>query len=113
MDRNCVPAFSVIFLGSDFGHAVGIDGLIKTTSDGGGTWADQPSGVSGFLRDIFFIDASLGVIVGESGLILRSTDGLAWSTQSSGVSKNLVHVHFASNLVGLAVGEDGTDSKYN
>jgi photosystem II stability/assembly factor-like uncharacterized protein len=97
----------VAFTDPTHGYAVGTNGTIRTTSNGGNTWSPQASGTSRFLRDVYFSDATHGTIVGESGLILRTTNGTTWTPQTSGTTQHLVHVHFLNNSVGMASGQGG------
>jgi photosystem II stability/assembly factor-like uncharacterized protein len=97
----------VSFTDSNHGYAVGTNGVIRTTANGGASWSSLTSGTSRFLRDVYFSDATHGVIVGESGLILRTTDGVTWNPQTSGTVEHLVHVHFLDNNIGIATGEAG------
>ena len=103
---------SQVLLGVSFtdinnGYAVGTNGVIRVTSNGGITWGSQASGTSRFLRDVYFSDATHGIIVGESGLILRTIDGATWNPQTSGTVQHLVHVHLLNNSVGMATGQGG------
>jgi photosystem II stability/assembly factor-like uncharacterized protein len=97
----------VSFTDSNHGYAVGTNGAIRTTANGGASWSSLASGTSRFLRDVYFSDATHGVIVGESGLILRTTDGVSWNPQTSGTVQHLVHVHFLDNNIGIATGQGG------
>jgi photosystem II stability/assembly factor-like uncharacterized protein len=97
----------VTFTDANHGYAVGTNGVIRTTANGGATWSAQASGTSRFLRDVYFSDATHGTIVGESGLILRTTDGANWTPQTSGTLQHLVHVNFVNNDVGVACGQGG------
>jgi photosystem II stability/assembly factor-like uncharacterized protein len=61
------------------GVAVGLNGLIVTTADGGETWTRQP--VEGLARHIFDVrwDGQRWVAVGDKGLLLfGAADGTAW-----------------------------------
>jgi photosystem II stability/assembly factor-like uncharacterized protein len=99
---------SAVLLGVAFkGYAVGTNGVIRVTTNGGSSWAAQTSGTLRFLRDVYFSDATHGTIVGESGLILRTTDGTTWTLQTSGTLQHLVHVNFVNNNVGIACGQGG------
>ena len=97
----------VAFTSINNGYAVGTNGTIRITSNGGISWSSQPSGTNRFLRDVSFSDSTHGVIVGESGLILRTTDGATWNQQVSGTTQHLVHVHLLNNSVGMASGQGG------
>lgn len=60
------------------------------------------------LRDIYFVDERIGWAVGDSGVILKTTDsGESWSAQNSGVKALLFSVHFSDTLNGWACGEAG------
>ncbi len=58
------------------GFAVGSVGRILHTTDSGATWTDQTSGSSANLHDVSFAsDALRGIAVGDTGVILRTTNG--------------------------------------
>jgi hypothetical protein len=61
------------------GTAVGDNGTILHTSDGGSTWVPQTSGTTKNLYGLNFSNSSTGTIVGEDGTILRTTTGGATS----------------------------------
>jgi photosystem II stability/assembly factor-like uncharacterized protein len=69
----------IYFVSSNLGFAVGYDGTIINTTNGGGSWSLQNSGVSCPLLRICFSNASTGFAVGgefESfGVILKTTSG--------------------------------------
>jgi photosystem II stability/assembly factor-like uncharacterized protein len=72
-------------------------------------WIQQTSNTTKMLRSICFTDENTGIIVGDSGTILKTTDGgLTWSSISSGTTKNLNSVDFPNALTGFAVGNSGT-----
>ncbi len=96
---------SVVLVSPTTGWAVGDNGTILKTTDGGATWATQTSSFTGDLEGLFFIDESNGTIVGSDG-ILRTTDGgSTWEVSSSAVSLNSVSFSNANN--GVAVGGSG------
>ena len=93
------------------GWAVGRNGTILATTDGGAQWATQTSGTSNALGGVAFAsDGRHGWAVGRNGTILATTDGGAqWATQTSGTSNDLGGVAFASDgRHGWAVGDNGT-----
>ena len=54
-------------------------------------------------------DYHIRFVVGENGVILRTTNaGATWTSQTSGVSETLFAVSFAGRQNGCAVGEDGS-----
>src|SRR5262249_44784993 len=58
------------------GFAVGFGGRILHTTDTGITWIDQTSGTSANLNDVSLVsDALTGIVIGEGGIILRTTNG--------------------------------------
>lgn len=89
--------------------AVGSNGLILRTVDGGATWATIPSGVTNGLYGVAW-GLAFGyagwAIVGENGLILISDTGEVWTLVTPIVSESLFAMTFAG--VFIAVGEAGT-----
>ncbi|PYL76868.1 MAG: hypothetical protein DMF26_05475 [Verrucomicrobia bacterium] len=58
------------------GFAVGWGGRILQSTDMGITWTDETSGTSANLNDVSFVsDGLTGIAVGDSGTILRTTNG--------------------------------------
>ncbi len=71
-------------------------------------WVWQPSGTTKNLRGVFFTDAYHGIVVGDGGTILRTTNGgLFWGIQYSGVTQNIQSVAFGDSSNGIAVGDSG------
>ncbi len=72
-----------------------------------GSWSVKTYG-SGICRDIFFPDTSYGWAVGDSGKIMRSTNGgLSWANQTSPIIRNLYAVYFIDRNTGFAAGAAG------
>jgi photosystem II stability/assembly factor-like uncharacterized protein len=58
------------------GFAVGSGGRTLHSTDMGGSWVGQTSGTSANLYDVSFAsDALTGIVVGDGGVILRTTNG--------------------------------------
>ena len=55
--------------------AVGGSGTVVSSTDWGGTWHYQYTDFKGILYGVCFTDANFGVAVGESGLIMTTTNG--------------------------------------
>ncbi len=55
------------------GVAVGSHGAAYVTLDAGATWTDRSTGLDGFLGDVIFEDDHTALIVGEGGLVARTT----------------------------------------
>ncbi|UMY67158.1 MULTISPECIES: YCF48-related protein [unclassified Flavobacterium] len=72
-------------------------------------WTPQSSGTSQPLNDVFCLTPEEVVVVGESGTILKTTNGgTSWSTRASGSASSLYRVQFLDALQGVAVGSGGT-----
>jgi photosystem II stability/assembly factor-like uncharacterized protein len=105
----------VSFVDQNHGWAVGENGTIVATSDGGATWSAQASGTTDVLAGLSFVDQSHGWAVGGSGtiggvgrVVATSDGGATWRTQSSGTSAFLEGVSFVDPTHGWAVGDGGT-----
>jgi photosystem II stability/assembly factor-like uncharacterized protein len=111
-----VDSASTIMLGialidSNNVYAVGHDGVVLNTKDGGLTWIKNIVDSSQTLYGVSFPDVQNGTIIGDHGLILRTTDGgLSWSKSRQDSSKlaPLLAVSFVDNNAGTVVGGGGT-----
>jgi len=71
-------------------------------------WNPQTSGTSTHLYGVSFADRYNGWAVGESGIIIHTSNGgKNWSAQSSGITSVLNSVCFFNKLKGWAVGNSG------
>ncbi len=94
---------------SSIAWAVGYDGEVQRTINGGDTWFFQFSGTSEYLYSVDFVDVSYGWAVGDNGTIQYTSDGGDdWNAQSSGSSEELRSVDFVDTSSGWAVGRSGT-----
>lgn len=85
--------------------AVGDNGTIIKSVDGGVTWKKIYSGTSSRLYDVDFTDVNIGYIAGGSGIILKSTDGgETWTKLVSGTSNSLYSVKFINANTGWISG---------
>src|SRR6266545_4946429 len=70
------------------GAAVGIDGTIYATIDGGATWIVRPSGTTAPLASVSFSNSNTGMARGADGTTLRTINsGATWTVQSEGTTK--------------------------
>jgi photosystem II stability/assembly factor-like uncharacterized protein len=85
--------------------AVGNDGFIVYSNNGGTTWQLQVSGTIEALQFIYGRGSELWTL-GVGGTILHSPDGQTWKPQSSGTERALYSV-FGSGPLLIAVGKLG------
>ena len=94
--------------GEDRAYAVGDDGTIVATVDGGDHWAAQSVPVTNDLRGVDFLDEAFGYAVGASGRILRTSNaGGSWVKLASGASLALNGVDVIDATRASAVGREG------
>ena len=99
---------AVHFVDPMVGHAVGPNGFITRTEDGGQSWTPQWSGITTALNDVHFVDANNGLAVGFGGTILRTVNGGAtWAPATVPAAPELFGVRFATSSVVVAVGASG------
>ena len=99
---------AVAFADGQHGWAVGWDGTIVATSNGGSAWSAQTSGTSEDLRGVAFADPTHGWAVGRYGTVIHTTNGgVTWTSQSPGTSWTLDDVECISATTAWAVGQDG------
>jgi C1A family cysteine protease/photosystem II stability/assembly factor-like uncharacterized protein len=99
---------AVAFADGQHGWAVGWDGTIVATSNGGGAWTPQTSGTTEDLRGVAFADASRGWAVGRYGTLLHTTNGGgAWAPQTPGTIWTLDDIDCVSATTAWAVGQEG------
>ncbi len=71
-------------------------------------WLCQENAAGNNLYKIFFTNENDGYAVGDSGLILRTTNGgINWSSKSCGSSNNLLSIFFIDESTGWTVGDKG------
>lgn len=97
----------VFFLNESVGWAVGGEGAILHTEDGGRTWTAQQSKQTENLLSVAFADSKIGDAVGVKGTILRTSNGgRTWEKQVSGTDNSLIRVAVAGSDVAWAIGQD-------
>lgn len=86
--------------------AVGANGTILATSNGGEDWNMQNSDASKTLRDIQFFDGQIGWAIGDSGTVVSTTDGgEIWTAIETGVDENLRSIEMLDAMTGWVVGD--------
>ena len=77
-------------------------------------WVKQNSRTSANLTAVAFVDTNTGTVVGDGGVILRTTNGgAAWIRQESGTTSALLAVSLIDSNIGTAVGDGGTILRTN
>jgi photosystem II stability/assembly factor-like uncharacterized protein/subtilisin-like proprotein convertase family protein len=107
------PVFfsSVDFVNKNEGWAVGDNGTIRHTINGGATWTTQTSPVSGSVDKVFFLDENNGWIASLDswGQIAHTTNGgKDWIKQTNPTLNKIADVFFITPEKGWAVGMDST-----
>jgi photosystem II stability/assembly factor-like uncharacterized protein len=98
---------SIRFVDSLYGWAVGGEGTVIASTNGGNNWVLQERKTTQKLTSVFFVNRNIGWIVGLSGTILKTTNGgTNWSTQFSGTNRPLFGLFFIDENNGWI----GTDS---
>jgi photosystem II stability/assembly factor-like uncharacterized protein len=109
---------AVQFVDGNEGWAVGDEGAIWHSIDGGKTWERQPTGTRASLRAVHFLNPFTGWVVGReelphgggsTGVILTTSDGgLKWQRVGTNVLPGLHCIRFFDDKFGVVAG-DGSD----
>ena len=112
---NDAGVHAVQFIDPSEGWAVGDDGVIWHSIDGGANWERQKSGTRASLRSVHFITPYTGWAVGRTeiangggsvGVLLRTTDGgLHWDEIGANVMPGLHTIHFFDEMSGFVCGD--------
>ena len=105
----------VTFAGAGQVWAVGYGGIIQHSTDGGATWAGQPSGLDAYLWSVSFGDERHGWVGGAQAsgtyddLVLGTTDGgITWTDDTpSGLTDSLTNASFVDAAHGWIGTDDG------
>jgi photosystem II stability/assembly factor-like uncharacterized protein len=93
------------FVDGSLGWAVGSDGLIMHTTDGGAAWEPQASGVQAPLRGVSFADGQRGLAVGDHVVLATSDGGSHWVPVDTGFDAVWTAVASRDALHAWIVGE--------
>lgn len=115
-DDACLHA--VQFVDKDEGWAVGDEGVVWHTIDGGKSWERQPTGVRASLRSLHFLTPYTGWVAGRqeqphgggsTGVLLFTSDGgIKWRQLTLADFPGLECIRFIDETTGYIVG-DGTE----
>lgn len=109
----------VSFINQDIGWAVGAEGSIIKTTDGGLNWRSINSGVSVVLKTLGSFNGNIIITAGDFGTVLLSADlGETWQQLNIGATSNFWNIQFITEDIAWLVGEGGncyrtTDGGYN
>ncbi len=99
---------SVYFASDQQGWAVGNNGTILATQDGGKTWVKQSNSTDARLNSVHLANDQRIWVAGSGGTTLTSQDGgNIWYEQISNTTEHLKSVHYVNDQHGWAVGENG------
>ena len=100
---------SVTFVNAATGWAVGGNGTILNTTNGGANWNAQISGTTFWFYSVNFPNTATGWAVGDNGIIRKTTNaGVNWAAQTGGTNYQLASVNFVNDTVGWCAGIFGT-----
>ena len=81
--------------------------MLITISPSLAQWQIQNIGISEDLNDVFVLNPTTAVVVGNNGTILKTTNnGNEWGSKKSGTTNNLNAVSFIYESAGIAVGDE-------
>ncbi|MEX0662974.1 MAG: right-handed parallel beta-helix repeat-containing protein [Balneolaceae bacterium] len=115
-DADTSSINGLTFIDDQTGFAVGWNGLILKTEDGGSVWELLTSESSENFQSVSFLDENRGWIVGNSGTILSTENGgNTWKIEYPGNSNKdlLQDVHFINPEKGWSIGRSGSVYKYD
>jgi photosystem II stability/assembly factor-like uncharacterized protein len=113
---------SVFFPNSDTGYSAGYNytdsvGTIIKTTDGGITWTTLPSETGSKLTSVYFTNADTGYVVGEYGIILKTTNGGGFPVGIAGqyqtASTAIIYPNPASTIITLETPFKGSLTVHN
>lgn len=90
---------SVYFINATRGWAVGLDGIITQTTDGGNNWIAQTIQTTGNIKQVGFFDAENGWALAGNGIHFSTDGGNTWNlSPDNGVGVGLSNaIAFADN----------------
>jgi|GEM_PF-6589115 len=85
------------------------DGLLLFSNNGGTTFTSMSNPATDDIKDIQFINASIGFACGSNSFFMYTSNGGAnWTSRSTGIAVGLNGLHFVDQNVGWTVGGAGT-----
>jgi photosystem II stability/assembly factor-like uncharacterized protein len=101
------PLHAVQFVDANEGWAVGDEGVVWHTIDGGKSWERQVTGVRASLRGIHFLNPYTGWIAGRVELPGGRSEGVVLATNSGGEGSEKQRIGWQRGLQGTVPGLNG------
>lgn len=102
------PLYSVYCLNYNTVIAVGANGYIVKTTDGGTNWNVIPSNTNNTLYKVCFVDDSTGYAAGVKGTVLKTTNfGQSWANIGINTNLNFFSLSFINKDTGWIAGGVG------
>ena len=104
------------FQDANVGVAVGYNGIILKTLDGGTTWTFYGALGAGTYRSVCFVDATTGIIVAHGKMVKKTVDGgETWTTWISEATtfNHFFETRFFNTTTGVAIGDGGVIFRTN
>jgi photosystem II stability/assembly factor-like uncharacterized protein len=98
-------------MSNNVGYAVGNNGNIIKTTNGGQSWTSIFSPTSGQLKAVDFVDELNGYIAGNNGIIYRTTNGgISWTNCSTHVNtaNHIYDIHLVDANLAFICGANNT-----
>ncbi len=95
---------SIYFVNPNLGWAVGSEGTILKTTNGGDNWVLKSSGVTSDLLSVHFTDPLTGFAVSFSELLKTTDGGEHWAIQDTVINAGLASVFFIGSDTGFVAG---------
>jgi len=100
---------SVCAVDNNVAWAVGENGILLKTDNGGVTWLTQPAPTSYTIREIKFLTQKIGLLVGDGGSLYKTDNGgTSWVKLGVPVSNDLYGIHIVDQSLVVIVGSRGT-----
>lgn len=104
---------AMAFPSANVGYAVGYEGTIIKTTDGGDSWKKLRNGNNVLLKNmqfesVDFIDENTGYVVGRKGVMIKTDNGGDdWKIVKNTASENLKSIFLISSSSGFVATESG------
>ncbi|MFW9928613.1 MAG: YCF48-related protein, partial [Candidatus Thorarchaeota archaeon] len=100
--------YSIAKVDNNIFCAVGQNGIIIKSTDGGNTWLPRASNTHEDLNNVFFVDENNGWAVGNNGALIKTGNGGEnWYSVSTGINDDLRSIFFVNSNVGWFCGTGG------